>query len=106
MPSQLPAGTNLSSPQIKLIHDWNEAFMERNMENFAKHMHTDFRRLVYPQSLDQPEQSKEEALKELSEILDLLIGFDVGHTPNPLLLGLASPWLNLLCSCRRPSIPS
>jgi len=55
--------------------------MERNMENFAKHMHKDFRRLVYPQSLDQPEQGKEEALKELSGMLDLLIGFDVGHTP-------------------------
>ena len=51
------------------------------METFAKHMHQDFRRSVHPRSLGQPEQSKEEALKEISGFLSFATGFDVGHTP-------------------------
>jgi len=81
MPSQLPAGTNLSSPQIKLINDWNDAFTERNMEVFVSYLHKDFRRSVYPRSLGQPEQNREEALKELSGLLGFVTGIDVGHTP-------------------------
>jgi len=80
MPFQLPAGTNLSSPQIKLLSDWTDAFTEMNAENIGKHMHKDFRRLVYPRSLGQPEQSKEDALKELSEFLGFLTGIEVGYT--------------------------
>jgi len=81
MPSQLPAGTNLSSPQIKLINDWNDAFTERNMEVFVSYLHKDFRRSVYPRSLGQSEQNREEALKELRGLLGFVTGIDVGHTP-------------------------
>jgi hypothetical protein len=81
MPAELPAGTNLSSPQIKLITEFHEAFKERNVENIGKYMHKDFRRSVYPRSIGQPEQNKEEWLKELSVGFGFGTGFDVGHTP-------------------------
>jgi hypothetical protein len=99
MPSQLPAGTNLSSPQIKLVIDWNDAFTEKNMEVIKKHMHKDFRRSVHPRSIGEPEQNAEEALTELAGLLSLVTGIDVDHTPC-----YSNLLLNLFC--RRPTIPS
>ena len=81
MPLQLPADTNLSSPQIKLITEWHEAFLQRNVDTAVKPLHKDFRRVVYPRSMGFPEQNKDEWLKELTGILGLATGFDVGHTP-------------------------
>jgi len=63
MPSQLPAGTNLSPPQIKLISDWTGGFTGMDVEITGRHLHKDFRRSILPRSLGHPEQSKEEALK-------------------------------------------
>jgi len=51
------------------------------MEVFVSYLHKDFRRSVHPRSLGQPEQNREEALKEVSELLDFVTGVDVGHTP-------------------------
>jgi hypothetical protein len=81
MPTQLPAGTNLSSPQIKLITEFYEAFKERNVENIGKYMHKDFRRSVYPRSTSEPEKGKEDCLKEISGYLGFATEFDVGHSP-------------------------
>jgi hypothetical protein len=80
MPSQLPAGTNLNSPQIKLLKEWNDAFAEMNIAAMKKLMHKDFRRSVYPRSLGEPEQNAEEAFKELSGLFGVLTGVNVGHT--------------------------
>jgi hypothetical protein len=80
MPSQLPAGTNLNSPQIKLLNEWNDAFEELNIAAMKKHMHKDFRRSIYPRSLGEPEQTAEEAIKGLSVLLGVITGVDVGHT--------------------------
>jgi hypothetical protein len=79
MPTQLPAGTNLSSPQIKLIIDWFEGVTEKNVEIIGKHLHKDFRRTIYPQYLGLPEQSKEEILIEASAIMGIATGLDVSH---------------------------
>jgi len=81
MPPQLPASTNLSSPQIKLISDWHDGFTEMNLEIIGKYMHKDFRRLVYPRSIGELELSKEESLKQISGILGFATGWNVGHTP-------------------------
>ena len=81
MPSQLPADTDLSSPQIKLVTDWNEGFLQRNVDILVKHMHKDFRRVIYPRSLGHPEQNREEWLKEITGMLGIATGVDVGHTP-------------------------
>jgi hypothetical protein len=80
MPTQLPAGTNLSSPQIKLIGGLFEGVTEMNVETIGKHLHKDLRRSIYPRSLGLPEQSKEDLLKEISGIIGITTGMDVGHT--------------------------
>ena len=97
MSLHLPADTDLSSPQIKLITEWNEAFLQRNVDMAVKPLHKDFRRVVYPRSMGHPEQNKDEWLEEITGIFGLATGFDVGHIP------CYSNFLNLLC--RRPSIP-
>jgi len=51
-----------------------------NVEIIGKYLHKDFRRTVYPRSIGQPEQNKEEWLKELSVGFAFATGFDVGHT--------------------------
>jgi hypothetical protein len=81
MPFQLPADTDLSSPQIKLLNDWNEGIREMNVEMLGKTLHKDYRRSVYPRSIGQSEQSKEEWLNELSLMLSVATEFEVGHTP-------------------------
>ena len=80
MPPQLPGGTNLSSPQIKLITNWDEGFKEMNVDIIGKHLQKEFRLLVYPRTIGQPEQTKEEFLKKLSGGFAFATGFDVGHT--------------------------
>ena len=82
MPIQLPADTDLSSPQIKLITEWNEGFLQRNVDLLVKHMHKDFRRVAYPRSMGIPEQNKEEWLTEITGMLGLATGANVGHTPS------------------------
>ena len=79
--SQLPAGTDLSSPLIKLITEWDVGFKQMNAEIIGKFLHKDFTRSVHPRSLGQPEQNKEDFLQELSGGFAFATGFDVGHTP-------------------------
>ena len=81
MPIQLPADTDLNSPQIKLITEWNEGHLQRNVDILVKHAHKDFRRVIYPRSMGYPEQNKEEWLKEIRGIFGFATGLDVGHTP-------------------------
>jgi len=81
MPFQLPADADPNSPQLKIVQDWNVGFRELNAEIIGKYLHKEFRRSVYPRSIGQPEQNKEEWLKELSAIIVFATGFDVGHTP-------------------------
>ena len=80
MPTQLPADTDLSSPQIKLITEWNEGHLQRNVDILVKYAHKDFCRVVHPRSMGRPEQNKEEWLKEITGIFGLATEIDVGHT--------------------------
>ena len=79
MPIQLPADTNLSSPQIQLINEWNEGFSALDVELLAKPLHKDFRRVVYPRSIGDPEQNKEGWIKEITGLLGFATGFDVRY---------------------------
>jgi len=81
MATQLPADVNLNSPQITLINEWNEGFKQMDVDILAKCLHKDFRRVVYPRSIGQPEQNKEEWLKEITAIIGFATGFDVGLDP-------------------------
>ena len=44
MSLRLPADRDLSSPQIKLITEWIQAFQQRNVDMAVKPLHKDFRR--------------------------------------------------------------
>ena len=81
MSFKLPADTDLSSPQIKLLVEWNEGFQQLNADLLGKLVHKDFRRVVYPRSIGHPEQNKEEWLQEITGIIGFTTGFDVGEIP-------------------------
>jgi hypothetical protein len=80
MPTQLPAGCNPSSPQIKLLSEWFGGVKDLNVEILGKHMHKDFRRSTYPHYLGLPEQSREECLQEAAGIMSITTEVDVGYT--------------------------
>ena len=81
MSFKLPADTNLNSPQIKLLIDWNQGFQQLNADILAKHVHKDFRRVIYPRSIGHPEQNKEQWLQEIKTIIGFTTGFDVSEIP-------------------------
>jgi len=81
MPYQLPADTDLTSPQVKLITEWLQGVHEMNVDKLGNFLTDDFRRFVYPRSLGHPEQTKAEWLKEIGGAAGFATGFDVGHTP-------------------------
>jgi len=80
MPFQLPSDVDISSPQIKLINEWNQGFEEMNLDILRKHLHKDFRRSSYPRSLGLPAQNNEEWLKEIGGVMEFATGYNVGHT--------------------------
>ena len=100
MPIQLPAGTNLSSPQIRLVNEWNEGLSSLDVELLSKPLHKDFRHVVYPKSIGDPEQNKEGWIKDFTGFMGLATGFDVRYA---LRYSNSLPRLNLLP--RRSSIP-
>ena len=83
MANQLPADVNLNSPQIQLINEWHEGFKELNVDILAKCLHKDFHRVVYPRSIGQPEQNKEEWIRDITGIMGFATGFEVGYLPTP-----------------------
>ena len=89
MPFQLPAGVDQSSPQMKLYLEWTQAAHEMDVGNMEKHMHKDFRHVVYPRSIGHPEQNKVECLDDSRKHFGIATGFDAGHTPR--YLNLPSP---------------
>jgi len=62
--SKLPADTNLSSPQIKFMTDWNVGFKEVNVGIIEKHLHKDFRRTIYPEVSANLKKPKRSSLKK------------------------------------------
>ena len=56
------------SPQIKLVNEWTRGVKELNLDILGKHLHKDFRRFVYPRSIGQAEQNKEEWLELLAVV--------------------------------------
>ena len=79
MAAQLPADTNLDSPQIHLMREWHKGFVEKNVDLLAKCVTKDFRRVVYPLSIGQPEQNKEQWLRDITGIMAFATGFEVGY---------------------------
>ena len=89
------------SPQIKLVNEWNQGFRELNLDIIKKYLHKDFRRFVYPRSIGQAEQNKEEWLEFLAVVKNFATGIEV------LRLFATQPSSPLAkCPHSRPSIPS
>ncbi|KAF9785446.1 hypothetical protein BJ322DRAFT_1063262 [Thelephora terrestris] len=59
------------SPQIKLTYEWAEGFRKKDLGVIAKLLHEDHRRITYPQSLGIPEQTKEEYIQQMTEIINV-----------------------------------
>ena len=68
-----------NSPQMNLIKEWGRGFEERNVDILAKSLHKDFRYVPYPQSLNQPEKTREEWLQHLSEVFSLWTESEVSY---------------------------
>ena len=59
------------SPQVKFVREWSQGFDKKDLDIIAKSLHKDFRVVVYPRSLNQPDRTKEEWLGFLAGVISL-----------------------------------
>ena len=59
------------SPQVKLMYEWGQAFVKMDVDLIAKCLHKDYRHIRYPESLGLSEETREEYLKHMAEIISL-----------------------------------
>ena len=71
---------NSDSPQVKLMHEWGQAFHQKDLSLIAKCLHKDFRHTSYPQSLGMPEETREEWLEHFAGIISLWTDHEVSLT--------------------------
>jgi hypothetical protein len=55
----LPQDLNRNSPQMKLMLNWIQAAEEKNVGILEKCLHKDFQRMIYPQNIGEPAESKQ-----------------------------------------------
>jgi len=60
---------NSESPQAKVMQEWGQGFVQRDLDLITKHMHKDYRHITYPQSLGIPEQSREDYLGHMGKVM-------------------------------------
>lgn len=72
------------SPQVKLMHEWGQGFRKRDLDHISKSLHKEYRHTIYPQSLDKPEQTREEWLEQFAGIIGLWIDLEVSYIGYPL----------------------
>ena len=56
------------SPEVQLIYEWRRAFEERDITLLASVLHDDFRHVIYPKSIHQKTQTKDEFVDQLAEV--------------------------------------
>lgn len=86
MATQLPAGANLDSPQIKLWIEYDRAFKPMNADSLRKCLHKDFRHVPLPRSIGEPERNKEEWVEAMAGFFNSITVFEVGSTQGSFLL--------------------
>jgi hypothetical protein len=57
-----------------ILRQMPEAFAKKDVGLVAKHLHKDFHRAIYPRSLGKPNQTGEEWLREMAEMISYLDG--------------------------------
>lgn len=65
-----------ASPQIKLIGEFDQAMIERNLNLLAKYLHKDYRHVIRPQSLGKPPVNRDEWLATMAEVFSSPIQFE------------------------------
>lgn len=65
-----------TSPQIKLIHEFDLAMHERNLDLLAKYLHKDFRHVTHPKSVGKPPIIKDEWLATMAEVFSTPIQYE------------------------------
>jgi hypothetical protein len=68
------------SPQLKLAKSLIEAFSKRNVDDLAKILHKDHRRIYYPRSLGKPDLTRENWLKYTADVVGLWTDCRVSNT--------------------------
>jgi hypothetical protein len=63
------------SPQVRLLHEFDRGFLEKDISILEKPLHKDFRHVVYPKSLGVPVVNREEWLKHMGNVFDSPIKF-------------------------------
>jgi hypothetical protein len=66
---------NHESPQVRLLHEWNRGFLERDRDLLTKHLHKDLCYVVYPRSLSKPDKNRDEWIQAIEEVLAAGIEF-------------------------------
>ena len=63
------------SLQIKFVYEWDQGFLDKNLDRLAKGLHEDFRYIMYPQSLGRTEKNREEWLGYVAGVFNASIVF-------------------------------
>ena len=66
------------------MHEWGQGFRKRDLDHISKSLHKEYRHTIYPQSLDKPEQTREEWLEQFAGIIGLWIDLEVSYIGYPL----------------------
>ena len=65
------------SLQIQIFHEFHRGIREKDLDLIKKHLHDDFRRQIYPRSLNQPEQTKDETVNHFEMVIKFSFDFEV-----------------------------
>jgi hypothetical protein len=57
------------SPQVKFVRSFVLAIEERDVGQIAKHLHKDFRRVNLPRSIGIKDETKEEWIKRMEDVV-------------------------------------
>ena len=67
------------SPQVKFVHEWNQAVRNGDLDFLAKSIPKDYRNTFYPRSLGVPDQTKEEFLEYIGGFFNLWTEWEVSY---------------------------
>lgn len=67
------------SPQVELIRSFAQGYEKMDPDHLAKHCHRDLRRVIYPRSLGLPEETKEQWLERITELMSFWTSCEVSY---------------------------